>query len=109
MSLSDTEGQDTARLSSGPIVINLSSGSVQVAGKDIDFPKKELDLLVFFLKNPVTLHTRDTILAQVWGPEVFVGSRTIDVHIRKIRAKLGEYASLIETIKGVGYRFRVTE
>lgn len=71
---------------------------------DISFPRKEFELLYFLASHPGTVFSRDEILDAVWGPDVRVGARTIDVHVRKIRRRLG--AEYIETIQGVGYRFQ---
>jgi two-component system alkaline phosphatase synthesis response regulator PhoP len=66
-------------------------------------PKKEFDLLALLVSKPNTVFKREYILTNVWGTEVIVGDRTIDVHIRKLREKIGD--NYIQTIKGVGYKF----
>lgn len=71
--------------------------------EEINLPKKEFELLALLISVPGKVFTRETILSSVWGDDVVVGDRTIDVHIRKLREKLG--ASHIRTIKGVGYKF----
>ncbi len=71
---------------------------------EIAFPKKEFELLCLLMEKPDSVYTRETILKSIWGDEVVVGERTIDVHIRKLREKLG--SEYIKTIKGVGYKFR---
>ncbi|NUM31731.1 MAG: response regulator transcription factor [Bacteroidetes bacterium] len=83
--------------------IDKSTYSVSVKGDKIFLPKKEFDLLYLLASKPNIIFNRDKILAAVWGDEVIVGDRTIDVHIRKIREKIGE--SYISTIKGIGYKF----
>lgn len=70
---------------------------------DINLPKKEFELIALLASKPGKVFTRETILDTVWGGEVVVGDRTIDVHIRKLREKLGE--DLIKTVKGIGYKF----
>jgi two-component system, OmpR family, alkaline phosphatase synthesis response regulator PhoP len=70
---------------------------------DLNLPKKEFELLALLISVPGKVFTRDTILSSVWGDDVVVGDRTIDVHIRKLREKIG--VSLIKTVKGVGYKF----
>jgi two-component system alkaline phosphatase synthesis response regulator PhoP len=70
------------------------------------FPKKEFELLCFLVKNPGKVFNRESLLQNVWGTNVYVDDRTVDVHIRKIREKLGDLADLIETKKGIGYKFR---
>ncbi len=90
----------------GPLVINKEKYTVTLKGKHIVLPKKEFEILTYLASNPGRVFHRDKILSDIWGSDVFVVERTIDVHIRKIREKLGTYADLIETIKGVGYRFK---
>ena len=72
-------------------------------GQELSFPKKEFELLALLISKPGKVFTREVILESVWGGEVVVGDRTIDVHIRKLREKLGDH--YIKTIKGVGYKF----
>lgn len=72
-------------------------------GQELSFPKKEFELLALLISRPGKVFTREVILESVWGEEVVVGERTIDVHIRKLREKLGDH--YIKTIKGVGYKF----
>ena len=71
--------------------------------EEFSLPKKEFELLALLMSNPGKVFTRETILNSIWGEEVIVGDRTIDVHIRKLREKVGE--NYIKTVKGVGYRF----
>jgi len=89
----------------GPISIDLDKFIVTVSGKTKILPRKEFKLLHFLVENSGKVYTRDDLLKSVWGEDVYVVPRTVDVHIRKIREKLGESAGLIETIKGVGYKF----
>ena len=72
-------------------------------GLEKNLPKREFELMALLISKPGTVFTRDEILERVWGDGVVVGDRTIDVHIRKLREKLG--SDLIKTIKGVGYKF----
>ena len=74
-------------------------------GKKIYLPKKEFDLLFFLMKNSSKVYSRDSLLRNVWGSGVHVVARTVDVHIRKLREKIGQ--NFIKTIKGVGYKFEV--
>jgi two-component system alkaline phosphatase synthesis response regulator PhoP len=76
---------------------------IELNGKEITLPKKEFELLALLASKPGNVFTRDTILTSVWGAQVVVGDRTIDVHIRKLREKIGDKA--IKTVKGVGYKF----
>ena len=90
-------------LKAGPLDIDLKKYVVYVNDKEVHLPKKEFRLLSLLCKNIGEVKTREEIMEKVWGTEVIVGDRTIDVHIRKLREKLGE--ELISTIKGVGYKF----
>ena len=76
---------------------------IELNGNEITLPKKEFELLALLASKPGNVFTRDTILTSVWGAQVVVGDRTIDVHIRKLREKIGDKA--IKTVKGVGYKF----
>lgn len=82
------------------------SHSVKINKKEVFFPKKEFQLLHFLLSNRGRVFSREILLNQIWGENIYVIDRTIDVHIAKVREKLGEYADYIETIKGLGYRFK---
>jgi two-component system, OmpR family, alkaline phosphatase synthesis response regulator PhoP len=94
----------------GEVEINTLNYSVKVARKLVAFTKKEFEVLVYLAKRPGRVVTRDTLLNEIWGDDVVVIDRTIDVHIRKIREKLGDdNMRLIETIKGVGYRLKAEE
>ena len=73
-------------------------------GKEIFFPKKEFELLHFLASNPKKVYGRDSLLRNIWGTDIHVVARTVDVHIRKIREKIGQ--DYITTIKGVGYKFK---
>jgi two-component system alkaline phosphatase synthesis response regulator PhoP len=93
----------------GPLVIDVEQFTVKVDNKQKFFPRKEFQLLYFLASNPGKVMNRDTLLKEIWGNDVFVIDRTIDVHIRKVREKLGNHSEIIETIKGVGYRFKQNE
>jgi two-component system alkaline phosphatase synthesis response regulator PhoP len=93
-------------IKTGPLVINKEKYTVSLDGENIVFPRKEFEIISYLAANPGKVFHRDKILADVWGADIFVVERTVDVHIRKIREKLGKYSDLIETIKGVGYRFK---
>jgi two-component system, OmpR family, alkaline phosphatase synthesis response regulator PhoP len=80
--------------------------TVKVNNSEKVFPKKEFELLSFLVKNRGKLFSREALLQNVWGVNIYVDARTVDVHIRKIREKLDNLADLIETKKGVGYKFR---
>lgn len=89
----------------GPIAVDLDMHIARVDGKLVDLTRREFELLSYFLLNPLRILTREKILQQVWGLEYLGESRTIDAHVRRVRAKIGEGAAeLIETVVGVGYR-----
>lgn len=100
--LKNTEEQDTATRI-GDIVINRDEYVVFKGDKKIVLPKKEFELFSLLTSKPGKVFKRETILDSVWGNEVVVGGRTIDVHIRKLREKIGD--DFFKTIKGVGYKF----
>ena len=93
----------------GPLVIDKKQYVILIDGEEKVFPRKEFEILYYFANNPGRVFSRDTLLKDVWGADVYVVDRTVDVHVRKIREKLGQYSDLIETIKGVGYRFKSVE
>ena len=75
-------------------------------GRDLQLTMREFDLLEFLAKSPGVVFSRETLLQRVWGWDFDGGSRTVDVHVQTIRAKLGDDSDLIETVRGVGYRLR---
>ena len=90
----------------GPLVLNLETYQAAVAGRALDLTFMEYELLRFLAARPGKVFTRETLLSRVWGYEYYGGARTVDVHVRRLRAKLGEeHAHLIETVRSVGYRF----
>lgn len=97
------------KITAGSIVIDRERYIVHIDGKETIFPRKEFELLHYLADNPGRVFGRDILLKDIWGADVFVVDRTVDVHIRKIREKLGKYSDLIETVKGVGYRFKNVE
>jgi two-component system alkaline phosphatase synthesis response regulator PhoP len=86
--------------------INVSSYSATLGKQKLTLPKKEFETLVYLIRNKGRVLSRESILNAVWGENIHVVDRTVDVHIRKIREKLGTYAEYIETVPGVGYRFK---
>ena len=93
----------------GPIKINKEKYEVFIDNEKIFFPRKEFEVLYFLINNQGRVFGRDVLLKEIWGADVYVVDRTVDVHVRKIREKLGVYAELIETVKGVGYRLKRAE
>lgn len=97
--------KEIGTISASGVVIDESSYSAKVHGKPLDLTFKEFELLKFLAQHPGRVFTRDQLLSEVWGYDYFGGSRTVDVHIRRLRAKLGDLESLISTVRNVGYRF----
>jgi two-component system alkaline phosphatase synthesis response regulator PhoP len=90
----------------GELVLNLETYQAAINGQPIDLTYMEYELLKFLVSHPGKVFTRETLLSRVWGYEYYGGARTVDVHIRRLRAKLGEeHAGLIQTVRSVGYRF----
>lgn len=90
----------------GELVLNLETYQAAIAGRPLDLTYMEYELLKFLSSHPGKVFTRETLLSRVWGYEYYGGARTVDVHIRRLRAKLGEHhAGLIQTVRSVGYRF----
>ena len=85
------------------LVINREKYVVEKNGAVIHLPRKEFELLALLASKPDYVFERDTILDKVWGSDIVVGDRTIDVHVRKLREKIGEH--YIKTVKGIGYKF----
>lgn len=87
----------------GDLTIDRTSYTIKVNDKEINLPKKEFELLYFLAQNPNKVFSREELLQNIWGSDVYVLARTVDVHIRKVREKIGE--EFITTVKGVGYKF----
>lgn len=91
------------RIEKGDIVIDREKFIIYKGKKEVVLPKKEFELLLLLSSKPGKVYTRDEIFERVWGDNIIVGDRTIDVHIRKLREKIGD--KYIKTVKGVGYKF----
>ncbi len=90
----------------GALTLNLETYQAAIGGKPLDMTYMEYELLKFLAQNPGKVFTRELLLSRVWGYEYYGGARTVDVHVRRLRAKLGEeHAALIQTVRSVGYRF----
>lgn len=87
----------------GDLTIDRSSYTIKLEDREINLPKKEFELLYFLAQNPNKVFSREDLLQHIWGTDVYVLARTVDVHIRKVREKIGE--DYITTVKGVGYKF----
>jgi two-component system, OmpR family, alkaline phosphatase synthesis response regulator PhoP len=99
------KSKDTNKVSIGTLTIDRSSYTVFMGPEQITLPKKEFELLYFLAQNPNKVFGRDDLLQSIWGSDVYVLARTVDVHIRKVREKIGE--GYITTVKGVGYKFEL--
>ena len=98
-------GTEEAEVRLGPLSINTQTYRVAVDGRPLDLTYKEFELLRFLAQRPGKVFTREALLREVWGYDFYGGTRTVDVHIRRLRAKLGpEHEHLVETVRGVGYR-----
>lgn len=88
------------------LVLNVETYQALIDGRPLDLTYMEYELLKYLASSPGRVFTRETLLSQVWGYEYYGGARTVDVHIRRLRAKLGEeHAGLIQTVRSVGYKF----
>ena len=95
--------KESSQIKIRDLTIDRTSYTIDQSGKTITLPKKEFELLYFLAKNPNMVFSRDDLLQNIWGADVFVLARTVDVHIRKVREKIGD--DYITTVKGVGYKF----
>jgi two-component system, OmpR family, alkaline phosphatase synthesis response regulator PhoP len=93
----------TNQINIGDLTIDRTSYTVNLKGREINLPKKEFELLYFLAQNPNKVFGREELLQNIWGSDVYVLARTVDVHIRKVREKIGD--NFITTVKGVGYKF----
>jgi len=91
----------------GDMIIDPERYHVELAGEVLDLPRKEFELLSLLASKPGKVFLREEIMDRIWGASVVVGGRTIDVHIRKIREKIGD--ERIKTVKGVGYKFEISD
>ena len=108
LQIGDPDEGDSDEVRAGPLVIDESSYTARVADRQLDLTYKEFELLRFLAHHPGRVFSRAQLLQEVWGYDYFGGTRTVDVHVRRLRAKLGgEYDALIGTVRNVGYRFVV--
>ena len=93
---------------SGEVVIDEDSYTAKIQGRSLDLTFKEFELLKYLAQHPGRVFSRSQLLQEIWGYDYFGGTRTVDVHIRRLRSKLGpEFESIIDTVRNVGYRFSV--
>jgi two-component system alkaline phosphatase synthesis response regulator PhoP len=95
----------SSQIKIGDLLIDRTSYTIKLKDKEISLPKKEFELLFFLAQNPNKVFSRDDLLQNIWGSDVYVLARTVDVHIRKVREKIGD--DYITTVKGVGYKFNL--
>ena len=100
------EEPESQSLTAGPVKLWPDRREATLDGKELQLTMREFDLLSFLMKSPGVVFSRETLLQRVWGWDFDGGSRTVDVHVQQIRAKLGDASDLIETVRGVGYRVR---
>lgn len=94
-------------LKAGSLVVNLDEHTVTIDNERIRLTLKEFELLRLFLSRPGIVFTRDQLFNDIWGSDYISETRTVDMHIRTLRSKLGDYGKMIETVRGVGYRLEV--
>lgn len=97
------EKMSVDRIEIGELTIDRTSYTVRVQDREVNLPKKEFELLYFLARHRNRVFSREDILEQIWGTDVYVVPRTVDVHVRKVREKIGD--DYITTVKGVGYKF----
>jgi DNA-binding response OmpR family regulator len=106
----NTDGDAVAEIKSGEVSIDETTYTAKLKGRTLDLTFKEFELLKFFAQHPGRVFTRAQLLQEIWGYDYFGGTRTVDVHIRRLRSKLGpEFEAMIGTVRNVGYRFTISE
>jgi DNA-binding response OmpR family regulator len=100
------QGARSELIEYGPLAMNLETYQAAIDGRPLDLTYMEYELLKFLGAHPGKVFTRETLLSRVWGYDYYGGARTVDVHVRRVRSKLGEeHAGLIQTVRSVGYSF----
>ena len=95
-----------SEIRSGEVVIDENAYTAKIKGRTLDLTFKEFELLKYLAQHPGRVFSRAQLLSEIWGYDYFGGTRTVDVHIRRLRAKLGpEFESMIDTVRNVGYKF----
>lgn len=98
----------SGEIRSGEVVIDERSYTAKIRGNSLDLTFKEFELLKYLAQHPGRVFTRSQLLQEIWGYDYFGGTRTVDVHIRRLRSKLGpEFEAIIGTVRNVGYRFTI--
>ncbi|BDZ37508.1 response regulator transcription factor [Microbacterium suwonense] len=107
LALTRAADDEPARVQASGITIDEQSYSARLHGRPLDLTYKEFQLLHFLATHPARVFTREQLLSDVWGYDYFGGTRTVDVHVRRLRAKLGDAEQIIGTVRNVGYRFNL--
>ncbi len=102
----NSEFADAEVVKIGPLRIDVAGREVSVDGRRVDLTNQEFSLLQFLSSNRGRVYSRDQLLARVWGVDYYGGSRTVDIHVRRLRMKLGHGAKPLETVRGVGYKMK---
>lgn len=102
----DLAQEPDEKIAAGPLLLSQARREARLDGELLDLTLREFDLLAFLMKRPGIVQSREKLLQRVWGWEFDAGSRTVDVHVQTLRAKLGSHADLIETVRGIGYRLK---
>ena len=110
LAVREAEDPESHVIRTGEVVVDDATYTAKLSGRPLDLTFKEFELLKFLAQHPGRVFSRQQLLQEVWGYDYFGGTRTVDVHVRRLRAKLGpEHESLIGTVRNVGYRFVVPE
>lgn len=99
--------EDDEVVRAGSLEVNVATYQVTIDGEPVSFAYMEYELLRFLITHPNRVFSRESLLSAVWGYDYYGGARTVDVHVRRVRAKLGEHAGRIKTVRSVGYRFEL--
>ena len=106
----ESSDSTTAEIRQGDVVIDENTYTAKIKGRSLDLTFKEFELIKFLAQHPGRVFTRAQLLQEIWGYDYFGGTRTVDVHIRRLRAKLGpEFEAIIGTVRNVGYRFTIQQ
>ena len=100
--------KNASHLSAHGISMDIENHEVRVYGEDVELTKKEFAILKLFLQSPGKVFSREALMREVWGEEYYGESRTVDMHIKTLRQKLGDASTCIKTVVGLGYRMEVT-
>lgn len=107
--LAESDSSSSGEIRTGEVVIDESSYTARIKGRALDLTFKEFELLKYLAQHPGRVFTRAQLLQEIWGYDYFGGTRTVDVHIRRLRSKLGpEHEAIIGTVRNVGYRFTIS-